>query len=131
MSRLSGRRGQVEPLAAIVAVVAVGAGLTVYAGALDGHLPGTGQQNVAGPALDRLVDTATDSGSVDPRELGAARTDAVPDGYRLNATLTTGEQQWEIGPNAPASAQAATEQVSVRLAPGRVRPGRLTVRVWR
>ena len=130
MSRWSACRGQVEPLAAIVAVFAVGAGLTVYAGALDDTLPGGNRQNVAGSTLDRLESSLTDGGMVDPGRLAGSRAKA-PDGYRLNATLATTDARWHAGPDPPATARTATEQVSVRVAPGRVRPGRLTVRVWR
>lgn len=130
MSRSSARRGQVEPLAAIVAVFAVGAGLTVYAGVLDSELPGRERQHVAGPTLDRLESTVAQSGIIEPGKLAEGQA-VVPDGYRLNATLVTAKTRWHVGPEPPKRAQRATEQVSVRVAPGRVRPGRLTVRVWR
>ncbi|WP_136715811.1 DUF7285 family protein [Halorientalis salina] len=131
MSRWSGRRGQVEPLAAIVAVFAVGAGLTVYAGVLDGTLPGQDRQRVAGPTLDHLESSMGESGIVEPGALSDARTATAPNGYHLNATLETTDNRWHAGPAPPQRAQQASERVSVRIAPGRVRPGRLTVRVWR
>ena len=131
MPRWSGRRGQIEPLAAMVAVFAVGAGLTVYAGVLDGELPGQDRQQVADPTADRLAAAIQDGGVVEPRRLSGRRSTAVPDGYTLNATLTAAATRWHVGPTPPARAQTASEQVSVRLAAGRVRPGRLTVRVWR
>jgi len=130
MSRWSARRGQVEPLAAIVAVFAVGAGLTVYAGVLDGTLPGQDRTQVAEPTLDRLESSVAASGIVEPGELADAQS-VAPEGYRLNATLETADDRWQTGPAPPARAQTANERVSVRVEAGRIRPGRLTVRVWR
>jgi hypothetical protein len=131
MSRWSGRRGQIEPLAAIVAVFAVGAGLTVYAGVLDGTLPDGDRQQVAGPTLDHLESSMGESGIVEPEVLPDAQTATAPEGYHLNATLETTESRWQTGPAPPQRAQQASERVSVRVEPGRVRPGRLTVQVWR
>ncbi|MFD1586942.1 hypothetical protein ACFR9U_08100 [Halorientalis brevis] len=130
MSHSSERRAQVEPLAAIVAVFAVGAGLTIYAGVLDDELPGQDRQHVAGPTADRLTAAIQHGGVVEPGRL-SRRSTAAPDGYTLNATVSTATSRWHAGPTPPARAQTAREQVSVRVAPGRVRPGRLTVRVWR
>lgn len=128
MSSSSARRGQVEPLAAIVAVFAVCAGLGLYAGALDGALPERDEAS-AHPALHRAERAVTDGGVVAPQRLPAA-SNAVGSSHRLNATLVTAEQRWTVGPTAPGTARNATARVSVRTAPGSVRPGRLTVRVW-
>lgn len=129
MSHSSGRRAQVEPFAAIVAVFAVGVGLTVYAGALDASVPGTSGRDVARPTLDRVSDSLGGGGVLDPRQLGNATT-VTPAGYRLNVTLEAADQRWQVGPSPPEAADRASERVSVRLAPGRVRPGLLEVWVW-
>ena len=129
MLRSSARRGQVEPLAAIAAVFALGVGLTVYAGALTDALPGGSEPSVQ-PTLGSAERAVSDGGVVDPGRLTAARA-ATPDGHRLNATLETDERRWHLGPTPPGTARNGTARVSVRTAPGRVRPGRLTVRIWR
>lgn len=129
MSRSSASRGQVEPLAAVAAVFAVGVGLTMYAGALEDARPG-GNDPAVQPALDSAERAVSEGGVVEPRRLSAAL-EAAPEGHRLNATLETRGTRWQVGPTPPAIARNATARVSVRAAPGEVRPGRLTVRVWR
>lgn len=128
MSRSSARRGQVEPLAALVAVFALGAGLAVYAGGVDERLPAQSPAD-PDPTLGSVEQTIGVGGVVEPSRLSAAR-DAAPPGHELNVTLTTADHRWETGPAPPATARSATARVSVRVEPGRVRPGRLTVRVW-
>lgn len=129
MSRSSACRGQAEPLVAVVAVFAVGVGLTVYAGALEDARP-EGDEPSVQPALDRAERAVSEGGVVEPRRLSAAP-EVAPGSHRLNATVETQGEQWQVGPTPPATARIATTRVSVRTAPGEVRPGRLTVRVWR
>ncbi|SEN25071.1 hypothetical protein SAMN05216388_1002157 [Halorientalis persicus] len=129
MSRSSARRGQVEPVAAIVAVFALGVGLTIYAGAVDDALPGTEPRNVAQPTLSAVEDAIETDGVVRPTRLTRV-TAAAPAGRRLNVTLTAGDRRWTRGASPPASAQRARTSVSVDRGPGQVEPGRLTVRVW-
>jgi len=129
MSHSSGRRAQVEPFAAIVAVFAVGIGLTVYAGALDANLPGERERNRADPTLDRVVTQVSEAGVVNPDQIDAATT-VTPAGAEVNATLVAAGQRWHVGPAPPATADVASQRVSVRVHPGQVRPGRLEVAVW-
>lgn len=127
MSRLSGR-AQVHPVSALVAVFAVGVALSAYAGVLDATLS-TPDRNLAEPTVDRVERRVTDAGVVDPAALAdGAR--AGPDGYRVNLTLTAVGTTWRIGRRAPARADAAEVAVSVRVGPGRVRPGSLRAEVW-
>jgi hypothetical protein len=110
-------------------VFALGVGLTVYAGAVDDALPGTESRSVAQPTLSAVEDAVEVVGVVQPTRL--SRVDGVvPGGRRLNVTLTAGERRWSRGAPAPKSAQRASTRVSVDLGTGRVRSGRLTVRVW-
>ena len=130
MSSSSGR-GQVEPLAALAAVFAVGVGLTLYVGALDTTLPRlTSDREVAPAAADRLTAEASSFGAVDPpleESVAAAR----PTGFELNATVRTKDAEWTSGPPTPSDAECEHRGVSVRVAPGCVRPGGLEVCVWR
>lgn len=123
----SSARAYVEPVAAIAAVFAVVAGLTVYAGAVDRALAPT-DRSVAEPVLDDLLREARIDGVVDPGRLAAAE---PPTGWHANVTLSTPEGRVTRGPSPPNSADRASRQVAVAVAPRSIRPGRLTVVAWR
>jgi len=129
----SSGRGQVEPLAALAAVFAVGVGLTLYAGALGETLPRLStDRDVAPTATDRLTAEASALGAVDPPLEGPAAA-ARPAGHRLNATLRTAASTWHAGPTLPgrsAPTECERRRVTARVAPGRIRPARLEVCVW-
>lgn len=126
----SSARAQTEPLAALVAVFAVGIGLSLYVGALDGTLDAVDDdREMASTATDAFLVEATDFGVVDP-PLSSAATATEPTGYRLNATARTDEGRWQAGPEPPASASCEHRTVSIRVAPGQVHPGRLEVCTW-
>jgi hypothetical protein len=130
MSRSSGR-GQVEPTAALVVVLAVCAAVSTYATALGGAGYET-ERDVAAPTLDRVVDRLAVGGVAEPRRRERARR-AGPMGYRLNITLATAGQRWYAGPTPPdhrADRDTTARAIGIRLAPGRVRPGRVRVEVW-
>lgn len=129
MSRSSGCRAAVEPVAALVALFAVCVGVSLYAGVLDAALDPTAR-DVAPAARDRVHEAVTDAAGVaDPDELGNALV-AGPTGYNVNATLSTGGDRWSVGPTAPPGASTAHRPVSVRVGPGEIRSGRLRVVVW-
>lgn len=129
MSRSSARRGQVEPLAALAAVLAVGVALAGYAGALDAALPAGSDRDRAEPMLDRAAATLRPDGVARPARL--ARAADPPRGYRANLTLTAAGHRWTVGPPVPGSANTVARRLPVRVAPGEVRRGRLRVGVWR
>lgn len=128
MQRSSGR-GQTEPLAALVAVVAVAAGLALYAGVLDESVTPDDDRTVAPLALDEAVETMATAGVVEPSKISAA-SDAAPQGWNANVTVRAGGSEWTQGPTPPADTQRATERVSVRLAPTAVEPGQIRMVVW-
>lgn len=129
MSR-SSARGAIEPTAALVAVTAVALGLSVYAGVLDGAMAdATGTRNRAAATADGVERHITTAGVVSPDRFASVR-EAIPPGYGGNVTVVSA-QRWAVGPTPPPSADAATRLVSVRVGPGTVRRGRLTVWVWR
>lgn len=129
MSYSSGR-AQVEPLAALAAVFAVGVGLSLYAGALDGALASLATDRTVAPAAaDRFLTAASTFGAVEP-PIEEAAAEARPTAHRLNATLRAGDASWTAGRPAPASAACERRRVGVRVAPGRVRPGSLEVCTW-
>ena len=128
MSRSSGR-AQTEPLAALVAVVAVGLGLSLYVGVIDTALPGPSDRAIAESAIERVESAVAPAGVARPVRIDDGQT-AGPEGYRTNVTLETTHRRWSSGPAAPRNADVATAHVGVRVGPSRIRTGRLRVRVW-
>lgn len=130
MSRSSGR-GQTEPLVALVAVFAVCLGVTLYAFALDDASGGT-ERDVATPTLDRVLAELSSGGVVDPDRLDAAvaDVDAELSGRGVAATLRVADRSWRAGGRPTADARTAERRVAVRIGPGHVRGGRLSVEVW-
>ena len=120
-------RGQVEPVAALAAVLVVGIALSTYAGLLPGTAGTTG--GTADATLTRAYGTVTETGVVVPGRLRAA-TDVAPPGHGVNVTLSVGSLHLHAGPTPPPSAERATRRASVRVGPGAVRPGHLSVEVW-
>jgi len=130
MSR-SSDRGQVEPTAALVVLLAVCAAVSTHATVLNGA-GYEAERNVAAPTLDRVVDRLAVGGVADPTRRRRAQR-AGPTGYRLNVTLAAAGQHWYAGPTAPgpsADTDTAVRTLGIRLAPGRIRPGRVRVEVW-
>lgn len=125
--RRSGR-AQVEPLAALSAVFAVGLALSAYAGVLDATLP-TADRNLAEPTVERVERVVCEARVADPSAL-ADGLDVGPDGYRVNLTLVAAGHRWHAGPPTPPTADSAESAVSVRVGPGRIRTGRLRAEVW-
>lgn len=117
-----------EPLAALVALAAVALALSLYAGVLEASLPGDSDRTAAVTA-DRALAAVAPDGVARPARLADAVA-VAPEGYRLNATLTTGDRRWTAGPDRPPDRDGQRRQVAVRLEPGRVRPGALRVVVW-
>ena len=120
-------RGQAEPLAALAAVFAVGVGLAVYAGAL----PEADEPSTVDPdtVLQDVRQSPMEGGVLVPGTLGTGR--EVPAGWEVNVTLETPDGRRTLGPSPPPDARRASRPVTVRLAPGALRPGRLRVAVWR
>lgn len=124
-------RGQVEPIAALVCLLAVCAAVSTYATALAGSGYET-DRDVAEPTLDRVVDRLAAGGVAVPERTARAQR-AGPTGYRLNVTVAAAGERWHAGPTPPdrqGDTDTAARPIGVRLAPGRVRPGRVRVEVW-
>lgn len=122
-------RGQVEPLAALAAVFAVAATLSIYAGVLA-DFPGTeSEREIGETVLDNVAEEITTAGVTHASTRLNVST-VAPDGWQANASLQTGQMVRRVGPEPPASAQGASRRVAVRIEPGTVRPGQLQVVVW-
>ena len=128
-------RAQVEPLAALVAVFAVGVGLALYVGAVDATVPKiASDRELAEPTADLLVAAASDgaTGAIET-PLEPAVDGARPTAHEFNATLRTDAASWAAGSTRPETHvldDCARRSVAVRIEPGVVRPGTLEVCVW-
>ncbi|WP_435064103.1 DUF7285 family protein [Halobaculum sp. EA56] len=133
MSRSSSsrERGQAEPTVALAAVLALSFGLAAYAAVLGGVDAVTGPS--AGPTLERVHEGVTVGGVADPDRLADATERAGADALEMNATLTAAGRRWSAGESPPTGGAGGTASraTGVALAPGRVRPGTLSVTVWR
>lgn len=128
--QFSSDSAQVEPLAALAAVLAVGVALSLYAGALETAMLSLGSdREMASTAADRLLDETSGVAVVRP-PIDDAATTARPAGHDLNATLRADERAWRVGPSLAGAADCERRRVSVRTAPGAVDPGLLEVCVW-
>ncbi|PAU85413.1 hypothetical protein CK500_01715 [Halorubrum salipaludis] len=115
-------RAAVEPIAALVAVLAVGAALGLYAAALDDAAPDR-ERPIAEATLDRVEPAVTTGGVVDPERLGSL------DAPRSGATVAieADGERWAVrsGDGAPEAASArdavavAERPVTVEVGPGR------------
>lgn len=127
-------RGQTSPTAALVAVAAIGMGLSLHATVLAGIVP-TADRDIAEPTLERVHDTVVTAGVADRDRLDAAAA-AGPDGYHLRVSLHVDGWDWTAGPTPPSGdgakrTQTAERHVAVRTGAGRVESGVLRVEVWR
>lgn len=123
------RRAQTEPIAALVAVLAIAIGLGIYAGVAADHRTeedGTDaeatMQRVSATVLNDGVFADPGDRSLDPERF------ARP-GERVRIEIRWEGSRWTIGRRAPPGTDAAWRPVTVQTADRQV-PGRLTVRVW-
>lgn len=129
-------RGQNSPVVGLVAAVVVTAAVGSYALVVaDGGVSDRERdrrETLAATTLSRVHAVVTSGGVAVPDRLVTARTERPP-GYRLHATLSAAGRTWRVGSPPPADAETATRsrRVGVALTPGRIRPGRLRVEVWK
>ncbi|USZ72847.1 DUF7285 family protein [Natronosalvus halobius] len=92
----SNRRGQTEPLAALVAVATVCLALGVYAGALSGMGQTSSDRSVAEPTLEAVHATIAADGVYDPNgsddPVGEIPADRLPIDRTVTVTVTTLEK---------------------------------------
>ncbi|MFC7115717.1 hypothetical protein ACFQH2_13220 [Natronoarchaeum sp. GCM10025703] len=143
------KRGQTEPVAALVAVAAVCLAMSLYAGYAGDTLSGTSDRSVEETALDAVWTELSKDGLYTPGEdsLRALPRRAVPEGYHVRIAVSVesplGEQQvvestrvdahGDGDPGAPPDdARTASRPIPVvsEELPGDVKIGRLRVEVW-
>lgn len=132
MSR-SSDRAWAEPVAALVALLALGAGLTVYAGVHHEVKTAGDDGRPAADALDRIHEAITSDGVADPANL-TVPADVAAEHLAVRVRLSTRDHRWSAGEPRPTDVEAPThtarQPVSVRIAPGENAPGTLRVEVW-
>lgn len=127
MSR-SSDRGQLNPFVALAAVLVLTTALSTYALAFGTVPSPNGERGLAEPVLTRAVDDLGAGGTVAP---GQVESFEPATRATVNLTLRAGNDTWRLGPPAPRDAATASRTVPVRLASGRVVPGRVRATVWR
>ncbi|RNJ26988.1 DUF7285 family protein [Halosegnis longus] len=123
MSR-SSDRGQTDPLAALVAVAAVGLALSAYGGLLGDVLaPATPSP---APPLDSVTDDLAPAGVADPQRLAGLSV-----GETTHVSLAVRGRSWSVGPTPPEEGvRHARRRLPIRRANGTVDAGRIRVTVW-
>ncbi len=126
-------RAAVEPIAALVAVLAVGAALGLYVGVLDDVRPDpTENPDDMEEVVDRIERDVTVGGVVHPGRLSGLDETRTP----TTVELDSGNETWRIRLEADGSTASETERqspsvverrVTVRVGPGRNDPGILRV----
>lgn len=129
MSRSSARRGLIEPLPALAAVLAVGLALGLYADAMATAEPEQSAPGTAEATLQSVHDAVREDAAALPRRVPRG-VDVGPAGYDVNVTLAAGGRQWRAGPVPPERAAGARRRTPVRLDRWTVGPGWLRVVVW-
>jgi hypothetical protein len=140
---VTGDRAAVEPTAALVAVLVVGAGLGLYVTALDGATP-TAERDDADAVIDRIEREATVGGTVRPGRIRAVTDVRAPTAVELSTETET--WRYGVGGADPGDLDGietragktgdryggfAERRVTVRVAPGVNVRGRLRVVVRR
>lgn len=123
-----GRRGQTEPIAALVAVLAIGIGIGLYAGVAADQESEPASTD-AESTMERLAAAAIDDGVLDP--VAAMQPwEYVRPGEAANVTIRVGGSEYSAGPVPPAGADATRRPVTVRTGPGEGQPGLVLLEVW-
>lgn len=143
-------RAQTEPLAALVAVVAIAVGIGIYGVYIADVLPGESDDAVEEPTIERVWDEISATGvypAADSPEQSISES-ALPRGKTVYVQITTANESarqitvgeaiyhegatgTSPGPNDPPEhGRAVTRPIPVRLAPGNVTGGTLRVVVW-
>jgi hypothetical protein len=141
------RRGQTEPLAALVSVAAICVAISVYAGFASSLVPELGSdQRVDRATLDSVWADTSEDGIIDAGTVPERiETETLPRGYHVAVTVTIVGEDGRLdavdsvtfdasGSRAsvepPETAPSSSRPVPVRVGDGDVRPGTLRVVVW-
>lgn len=127
-SENSGDRGQTEPIAALVAVLAIAIGLGIYAGVAADQSPGREEAD-AEATMQQLTAAAVADGVLDPAIALDPKAYRRP-GEAVNVTVRYDGRIRSAGPTPPPDADSASRPVTIRTDAGEQVPGRIAVEVW-
>lgn len=126
---LGDRRGQSEPIAALVAVLAIGVGLALYAGVAAEQQPES-EPTDAAATLQRIDAAILDDGVYhDETFVGEDRFARAGETIRIRVNWSSGGATL-YGPEPPADADVARRPITYSANPGERSPAVLTVWVW-
>lgn len=122
------RRGQTEPIAALVAVLAIGMGIALYAGVAADRSPATEATDAEATMAQITADLAADGvvdadASLDPEQFTRPGEAA-----RIELSYRTASEVHGTAP--PPDADVASRPVTVQIEPSWQVAGNLTVWVW-
>ncbi|MFW5917987.1 MAG: DUF7285 family protein [Haloferacaceae archaeon] len=141
-------RGQTEPLAALAAIALVCTAITLYTGVYGEVVDAVGEERALGEVTaERVWDAIGEDGIFDSADDLETRIGAstFPQGATVEVTVTYVREDGQIETagsgtfddrgdrirtEPPASADRIERSVPIRVTPGDVQPGRLTVVVW-
>jgi hypothetical protein len=127
---LGDRRGQTEPIAALVALLAIAIGLGLYAGVAADQSPereGTNAESTMQRVEAAILEDGVFSDHGDTSVL-PERFERPGESVRIEITDAEG-LVWSLGQRAPPGAESASRPITVDHGRNRI-PGQLTVWVW-
>lgn len=128
MLRLSDN-GQVEPLPALIAILTLSTGITLYMTVYTAYAPTYAERTVEDIAADRFMAEATTDGVIH-LPIDEAALVARPQGYELNVSVTAATITWTVGPPRPSPADRTTRLGSIEDSPGQIRPATIVLTIW-
>lgn len=130
MPHSSPHKAQVEPVAALAAVLALTAVMGIATGVVGDAIPDRTESPPTDVTLTRIVQTLSSGSVLDPLRLTDDLLGIVaPHGYTLHVTIRVDDRIFTAGPSPPSDAPTSTRSVPVRLDRG-VAPGRIQVVLW-
>lgn len=125
---LRDRRGQTEPIAAIVAVLAIGVGIAMYAGVAADRSPAPESTDAEATMATLTAELAAD-GVLDA-DASLAPEQFTRPGEAARIELSYRNTSEFYGGSPPPDATVARRPVTVQIGPGEQVAGELTVWVW-
>lgn len=122
------RRGQAEPIASLVAVLAIAMGIALYAGVAADRSHGTTSTD-ADATMERITADLVHDGVIDENTSLDPEQFTRP-GEAARIELTYRDANGSHGATPPPDADVASRPVTVQIAPGWQVAGNLTVWVW-
>ncbi|GAB3686202.1 hypothetical protein GCM10028857_17900 [Salinarchaeum chitinilyticum] len=122
------RRGQAEPIAAIVAVLAIGMGLAMYAGVAADRSPSTDPTDAEATMAQVTAKLAPDGVVANDADLAPEQFTRPGEAGRIELAYRNTTDA--SGPTPPPDADVASRPVTVQIAPSWQVAGNLTLWVW-